>query len=399
MIDTNKTNIGAIQLLNCAKGHATTIATIQSLAADPTCIIFLLQEPSCTDNGNPPEHRDFHLFTPTPTGAKCATYIRKQTGLAAYTTFTHSNSLLGTTVRLGSYQFSLYNFYFPKGTEPLTDTLRSFTPSHPCILMGDLNTHHPNWSAFDMEENRQWSRAGTTLTSWLEKHELTLHNTPGRPTFFPRRSDHTPSTIDLTLTSGSMTQKVITWTLNDDTTSDHSMYGLQLNLLGTSPDTNPETPEPFRNWLKTDWENFASIISKETPNTTEPMTKQDAIDAVTQITTSIHTATAESVPTQGHRKKKAPWWNHNLTILHRKVIHADRRARNSRLPEDLAISQKARAGWNKPVKHAKRTHWTQKMQDTDERSIWRVIKNHRAHQKPIPPIDNEDEFEGKCNKC
>src|SRR5690554_6008370 len=132
MSATTTPNIGAIQMLNCAKGHATTIATIQSLAADPCCIIFLLQEPSCTNGGNPPEHQDFYMFTPTPTGAKCATYIRKIPGLTAHITFTHSNSLLGTLVRLGSYQFTLYNLYFPKGAEPLADTLASFRPCNPC---------------------------------------------------------------------------------------------------------------------------------------------------------------------------------------------------------------------------------------------------------------------------
>ena len=87
------------------------------------------------------------------------------------------------------------------------------------------------------------------------------------------------------------------------------------------------------------------------------------------------------------------WWSHNLNILHRKVIgHADRRARQTHTHEDKLASQKMRS--TKTTREAKAAYGAKKLEDTDQRSIWKVLKNNRAHQKPTPPIDGEKEFTG-----
>jgi hypothetical protein len=55
-----------VQLLNCAKGHATTISAHHSFASNPNCLIILLQEPAIEYTKLPPSYPNFHLLTPVP---------------------------------------------------------------------------------------------------------------------------------------------------------------------------------------------------------------------------------------------------------------------------------------------------------------------------------------------
>jgi hypothetical protein len=88
----------AVQLLNCARNQATTIAALRDFAQKTENLICLLQQ-SWTDRyGQPPALSDFDIFFPTPLKPKCVTYICHTPGLTATTTFTAQDSFLGTTI-------------------------------------------------------------------------------------------------------------------------------------------------------------------------------------------------------------------------------------------------------------------------------------------------------------
>ena len=210
------------------RGHATTISAIQSFANNKTCLIFLLQEPWYAGGKTPPSHPDFDMFIPCSKQPSCATYVRRLTGLTAHTTLTHKNLFLVTSVTIMDYTFELCNFYTPGRAGPLADFLPHFKPTLPCILMGDLNAHHQWWygvKAPDTHNIRNFSSSSNKIVDWLEKHQFRLHNTPGRPTHFPRNGNQS-SVIDLAFTAGPIISRVMALQIDDDTTSDHSALGL-----------------------------------------------------------------------------------------------------------------------------------------------------------------------------
>ena len=137
-------SVRSVQLLNCARGQATTISALQDFARKPENIICLLQEPWCDRHGKPPSLPGFNTFTPSPVKPKYVMYIR---GLSATTVFTAQDSFLGTAITSSYTQktFTLFNFYSPGQVEPLAEILPTLKLPNDCLLMGDFNAHHPWW--------------------------------------------------------------------------------------------------------------------------------------------------------------------------------------------------------------------------------------------------------------
>jgi hypothetical protein len=192
-------SVGSLQLLNCARGQATTISAFQDFARKPENIICLLQEPWCDRHGNPPSLPGFDTFTPTPMKPRCVTYVRHTSGLFATTVFTAQDSFLGITVTMPITQkkFTLFNFYSPGRSEPLATILPTLNLPTDCLLMGDLNAHHPWWQG-PLPPTVRISRASQAIADWLENNNFHLENEPSIPTHHPRNGGR-PSTIDLCL--------------------------------------------------------------------------------------------------------------------------------------------------------------------------------------------------------
>jgi len=191
--------VGSVQLLNCARGQATTISVLQDFAAKHENLILLLQEPWCDRHGNPPSLPGFDIFTPSSTKPKCVTYIRHTLALTATTVFTAQDSFLGTMITTPHDQktFTLFNFYSPGRAEPLATILPTLKLPNDCLLMGDLNTHHLWWQG-PLPQTARISCASHTIANWLEDNHFHLQNEPANPTHHPRNGGH-PATIDLCL--------------------------------------------------------------------------------------------------------------------------------------------------------------------------------------------------------
>src|SRR3978361_1298739 len=121
-------SVGHVQLLNCARGQATTISALQDFARKTENIICLLQEPWCDRHGNPPSLPGFDIFTPSPIKPRCVTYVRRTPGLTVTTVFTAQDSFLGTTITTAHNQktFTLFNFYSPGRAEQLPAILPTY---------------------------------------------------------------------------------------------------------------------------------------------------------------------------------------------------------------------------------------------------------------------------------
>jgi ribonuclease HI len=384
--------VGSVQLLNCARGQATTISVLQDFAKKPENLICLLQEPWCDRHGNPPSLPGFDIFTPSPIKPRCATYVRHIPSLIATTVFTAQDSFLGTTITSSYNQktFTLFNFYSPGRAEPLAAILPTLKLPNDCLLMGDLNAHHPWWQG-PLPQTSRISRASHTIANWLEDNNFHLQNEPAIPTHHPRNGGQ-PSTIDLCLSRGSTTQSILTLSVDHNTTSDHSAITVTLSLPTAMV---PEVPR--RCWRKANWEKFDSQIQTAKMDLSQLQGTDDTLRAIANITGLIHQAVDEAVPMRTPWKTAAPWWNHSLTLAKQSVKRADRRARLQPTATNLEDSQYKRSKWSTMVRNAKTAYRIHQLEATSTRTVWKTIKHHNTHHKPIPPLDGRSDFQGKCD--
>jgi ribonuclease HI len=411
----------SIHQLNCARGQGTTISAVHAFLEDGQQIALLLQEPWIDTTCLPPTHPDLILLTPTPTRPKCATYVKRLPNVSAVTVFQHSNCFLGVEISLlsppcispppstsptsssssptpappHSTTFTLYNFYSPGRPTQLHTLLKSgFLPSADCLLMGDFNAHHRWWAA-DTAANSVMFRLGRishdAIACWLDEHEFSLQNEVGRPTHHPRNGG-SPTVIDLCLTRGLVTGIAKAWSIDDDSSSDHSRCGIILEL-GTP---FPIPSEPRRNWKRVNWSAFAqSMSSFSLPLLDSPAS---ALESVALLTNAIQVATDAAVPLVPHRPRYAPWWTSGLSLLRRQLLQTERRFRKTRSVEDQGRCKILRERWRTAISKAKSSYWADILESSGPTDIHRTIKRHRnTHQRPIPPINGETSFVGKSS--
>jgi hypothetical protein len=386
-----------IRLLNCAKKKLATESIIQEATADPQCLALLLQEPwNEADRGLPPDTPEFDLFSPTPLLPKCVTYVRR--GTPAVQRFTEGDSFLEMVLTVGETSFSLLNFYSPGHPKHIAQllTTRFPTPPESCILLGDLNAHHPWWSAerdLDSAARRKSSRESNVLAAWLEQHHFTLHNEPGIPTHFPDRigdSKAVPSVIDLALSRGAIRDRVTSWAIDEAPPSDHRTIALYLDV-GTPA---AAAPIQYRDWRSADWRLFDDHIRGLDLDNLEPS------GAISAISRGISDAVDAAVPLRTRRTKpRVPWWHPDLDRISIKVKRAKRRIRDNPNPstEERALFHSLDKQWRCMVARARDDFHARRLAETDHRNVWRTIKHHHAHRRPIPPIDGAEDFQEKCN--
>jgi hypothetical protein len=227
-----------------------------------------------------------------------------------------------------------------------------------------------------------------------------LHNIPGVPTHYPRGPNNAnPSVIDLCFSRGHITTHVDSWTINDESTSDHSIIGIILSRPLDSRPTEVRKDEWIHAWSRADWPLFQSnMISKgiDVSNLSSP---DDTTRAIGILYSGIRDSISLAVPLVKKRVKFAPWWSHNLEWLSTRLKRARRRYALAPSEEASAKVQELKALWEKSVKKAKQRHWKKKLEQASRSSIWSITKRHTmAHLKAIPELDGSSDFEGKCEK-
>lgn len=208
------------------------MAVLSFMVDSPLYSVLFLQEPWLSSSGSPPSLPGFQLFTPSGGRIRCATYVRLSSNLQPALIFQHLDSFLGVSISLGDEMFSLYNFYSPGHPRAAAQLFESFVPARNCLLMGDFNAHHPLWYGYRQAEYESSYASvreeSDLLVARFQEHAFTLHNVPGLFTFYPRNGQRS-TIIDLTLSSGTVTDSLSSWSLGDSFGSDHcSMHvGLQ----------------------------------------------------------------------------------------------------------------------------------------------------------------------------
>jgi len=217
-------------------------------------------------------------------------------------------------------EFTLLNFYSPGRAEPLAAILPTIHLPGNCILMGDLNAHHPCWQG-PLPPTVRILPASQAIADWLEDNNFHLEYKPSIPTHHLTNGGR-PLTIDLCLSRYPTMQSILSLTVDHDTTSDQSAVTITLSLqTATAPAVSRWC------WHRADWGKFDSRILSSRMNLSWLQGVNDTLRAISNITRLIHQAVDEAVPLRVPRKVAAPWWNHSLMLAKQSVKRTDRRAR------------------------------------------------------------------------
>jgi hypothetical protein len=222
-------------------------------------------------------------------------------------------------------------------------------------------------------------RESKILAEWLENRLFTLHNEPGALTYFPDRlmqQDASPAVIDLALSRGSITDRIMTWAMDDVYPSDHQTIALYLSLDGLEA-TEPE-PQHFRVWRKADWNLFDNQFRNlELDNPLE------AAGTITAILQAISAAIDAAVPLKmRYTKPRVPWWHPKLGWMSIRIQRAKRRIRSTPNPSADARARFNSLGaqWRCMLAQARNDYNARRLAETDHRNVWRMLKRRKAHR-------------------
>ena len=93
----------------------------------------------------------------------------------------------------------------------------------------------------------------------------------------------------------------------------------------------------------------------------------------------------------------APWWNHSLTLAKQSVKRADRRTRLQPTAASLKDSQDKCSKWSNMVRNATTAYRIHQLESVSTQTVWKTLKHHNTHHKPIPPLDRLSDVQGKCD--
>jgi len=52
--------------------------------------------------------------------------------------------------------------------------------------------------------------------------------------------------------------------------------------------------------------------------------------------------------------------------------------------------------WSTLVRSAKAADHIHQLETTSTKTVWKTVKYHNTHHKPIPPLAGRSDFKGKC---
>ena len=145
------------------------------------------------------------LFTRTETFPKCATYVRKEANLKPQKHLQIKDHILSITVEAEGRKIQFINIYSPGRSFYAAEAVKDIAVLSHAFVAGDFNAHHEAWYGPQAPEYHNNIRGDRTqarkIIAWFKRAQLTLLNTPGEFTHFPRNRNR-PTIVDLTLAKG-----------------------------------------------------------------------------------------------------------------------------------------------------------------------------------------------------
>ncbi|KAH7556799.1 hypothetical protein BM1_06233 [Bipolaris maydis] len=332
---------------------------------------------------------------------------------------------IAITIQEGRLKFNIYNVYNQKNAENIKTFRRLLAntqlPTSTLLLM-DANEHHPWW-----DPGCKTSQDGQLLADWIEDQNLSLLNTPGATTFFrPNMSRET--TLDLSIATPDLEDKVKDWQITTEPGSDH--HGILFSIQIIKDLVNNPTSQTRYNTKKADWDLFREELDRAIQNNValqsinqihqprkadsrnlllgqdnELKLQLDTIgDAITLV---IQQAADKAIPQLKQGPKAKPWWSQELTRLRRNVSYCQRifaqQLQATSIEEAYLYKRDfllARITYQTAIKKAKREHWNNFLEKEDPQSIFKAMDYTKEKRvEKIPPIQGETletSFKGKC---
>ena len=230
-----------------------------------------------------------------------------------------------------------------------------------------------------------YDRSDPRAIEWedfLVSENLTLENVPGVKTF--ENSRRHSSTIDLTITGGSLMDVLMNWRVEADSPlpSDHLpiYFELTYNTLNRKEET-------LHNYRKTDWSFFNDHLHNLLIdlNGVEKLNSPQEIEKYAEeLSSSIRSTVKHVVPLSKKVIYKNKWWNSELDRLK----HLVRRARRRKDPAYFQLKKT----YEEKIYEAKQESWRKFLEITKDREDsfirYKALTRKPTENKPLGPILN-----------
>ena len=200
--------------------------------------------------------------------------------------------------------FYIYNIYNQPSRKYDVRELEKIIDQHNqnLIIMGDFNAHNSLWDTKVITNDKY----GKQIESIINNHDVCCLNDAECPTFYSK-GHGTFSTIDLTICSDNISDKIEWFVSEDDYSSDH--YPVIISIY-----TETENEKDMRfNTEKANWPQF-KLLTEKIPNFDEQLNHNESNKILTE---TIIKAANKSIPriNPNGRKKTVPWWSEELKKL------------------------------------------------------------------------------------
>ena len=221
----------------------------------------------------------------------------------------------------------------PRGDQCILYKLRDIyhtLPTHPTIITGDFNLHHPTWSRDDRALDQD--QIASTVADWLSEKNFSLLNEKGEITHLACHAGERPSVIDLSFANAEAValDTFKHWAIDSSFSfdSDHNAITFTLDHgLKEIPDffpikynTKMIDPEEWEKFFVEEL-NKANHILTPLLNNRSPSNKQ--LDTYAETLSEVIQATLQKTasPRRPSTHSK-PWWDKDLADATKAVAAA-----------------------------------------------------------------------------
>ncbi|KAF8759946.1 Reverse transcriptase (RNA-dependent DNA polymerase) [Rhizoctonia solani] len=286
---------------------------------------------------------------------------------------------------------TLVNAYLHGDSERYDESLNHlichpYPTSHPIIIAGDFNAHHPNWAL----EGSKWvnnlpNPSARLLDNWASENDFHVLNDLTVPTRNGKKGQ-ADSIIDLTLLNSIAVDAFVDfdWTCEAEGAmgSDHNIISWAIGAHDqTDAATHPKPPPTFTidPELEEEWTNaFVAHLSNENLPS-QPKTPSELDSMAVGILQAMANATEDSMPKkkQGAKSRRSPWWNSECSKALRDLKHPpDNRSRDAR-----------RACLRGAIRRARKSHADQVCKAASIGNVFRFTNWYKGKRRaPLPPI-------------
>jgi len=180
------------------------------------------------------------------------------------------------------------------------------------LIAADTNGHSPRWHSATR------NRRGRLFEQFVDKYDLTTHNTAGQISTFCRQ-DSRSSNIDVTVSTRNIDHTIGDWSVSDITDSDHRVIPFIMTVNKT---VKPASTDKRYDLRSADWDLFNTTLLGEIGGITDSSIESTAIG----ISRVLAVAADRSIQLKklGGTSGRSIWWSPILYTLRQNLVRKRR---------------------------------------------------------------------------